>query len=362
MRENVCVPKRMTAIVLHGPNDYEIEEVDVPKPGYQEVLCRVKAIAICGTDPHLIAGEYPGFWPPGYPFIAGHEWSGEIVAVGTGVVGFKVGDRICVESAKGCGVCDRCLEGRYNICANYGKGETGHRQYGLTENGGYAEYCVVSIKTLHHLPSTISFEEGALIDTAAIGLHAVDRGPVMPGDNLAIVGPGAVGLLALQSAKAAGASNIVLIGYGEGDEMRLELGRKLGANETIDSKVVDPIERVRDLTSGRGADIAIECSGSVGGYKTILDLVRQGARVVFVGLTAGKEIPIATDKIVLNELDVHGVRANPNACERVIRLVANGKIQLKPLITHEYPLIDFSKALEVFTKHLEGAIKVIIRP
>lgn len=355
-------PKRMTALVLHGPNDYKIEEVEVPKPDFQDVLCRVRAISICGTDPHLIKGEYPGFWPPGYPFIPGHEWAGEVVDVGPGVFGFSKGDRVCAESSKGCGICDMCLEGRYSICANYGKKETGHRHYGFTDNCGYAEYAVISIKSIHHLPSNISFEEGALIDTTAIGLHAVDRGPVMAGDRVAIIGPGAVGLLTLQCVKAAGASSIILIGYGIDDKARLELGKKLGANATIDSKEQDPAKAVKELTSGRGADVGIECSGSVGGYRTILDVVRQGARVVFVGLTSGKEIPLITDKIALNELNIHGVRANPNTCERAIRLVASGKIQLKPLITHEFPLTEFPRALEVFTKHLEGSVKVVVKP
>ncbi|MEM2902141.1 MAG: alcohol dehydrogenase catalytic domain-containing protein [Candidatus Bathyarchaeia archaeon] len=354
--------KKMKALVLYGPNDYKIEDVDVPEPGYQEVLCRVRSIAICGTDPHLIAGEYPGFWPPGYPFIPGHEWAGEVVEVGRGVVNFKVGDRVSAESAKGCGFCPRCLEGRYNICANYGKRETGHKHYGFTESGGYAEYCAISIKSIHKLSSSISFDEGALVDTAGVGLHAVNRGRIQPGDVVTIIGPGAIGLMTQQFAQAAGAGKIIMIGYGEVSKPGLELSKKMGADLTIDSSVEDPAKIVKGETDGLGADVVIECSGSKGGYRTLLNVVRQGGKLICIGLMAGAEVPIPMDRIALNELEVYGVRANPNSCDDVIRLLEKGKVNFRPLITHTFPLTEFPRALEVFTKRIEGAIKVIIHP
>lgn len=356
------IPEKMDALVLYGSNNFKVEKVDVPKPGFQEVLCRVKSIAICGTDPHLIAGEYPGFWPPGYPFIPGHEWAGEVVEVGSGVVGYKIGDIVCAESSKGCGFCPRCLEGRYNVCANYGKKETGHKHYGFTESGGYAEYCAISIKSIHKLSEDIPFDVGALVDTAGVGLHAVDRGRVEPGNIVTIIGPGAIGLMTQQFAQAAGAGKIIMVGYGEVSKPGLELSKKLGADLTIDSETEDPVKIVKDLTDGLGSDVVVECSGSRGGYTTLLKLVRQGGKAICIGLMGGVEIPIPMDRIAMNELDVYGVRANPNSCDDVIRLMDKGKVDFKPLITHTFPLKEFSKALDVFSKRIGGAIKVVIHP
>jgi L-iditol 2-dehydrogenase len=354
--------EKMNALVLYGPNNYKIEQVPVPEVGFQEVLCKVKSIAICGTDPHLIAGEYPGFWPPGFPFIPGHEWAGEIVKVGPGVVGYKVGDKVAVESSKGCGICPRCLEGKYNICANYGKKETGHKHYGFTETGGYAEYCAISIKSIHKLPDSVSFDEGALVDTGGVGLHAVNRGRIQPGDIVAIIGPGPIGLMAQQFAQAAGAGKIIMIGYGDISEPGLALSRKLGADLTINSQHEDAVAITKSQTHGLGADVVIETSGSTGGYKMLLDLPRQGGTVICVGLTGGAQITIPMDRIALNELDVYGVRANPNSCDEVIMLLEKGKVNFKPLITHTFPLTEFGKALEVFSKKMDGAIKVVINP
>jgi L-iditol 2-dehydrogenase len=354
--------EKMNALVLYGPKNFKIEKVDVPEAGFQEVLCRVKSIAICGTDPHLIAGEYPGFWPPGYPFTPGHEWAGEVVKVGPGVVSLKVGDKVSAESSKGCGFCKRCLEGRYNICANYGKKETGHKHYGFTESGGYAEYCAISIKSLHKLPDNISFDEGALVDTAGVGLHAVNRGRIKLGDIVAIIGPGAIGLMTQQFAQAAGAGRIIMIGYGDVSKPGLELSRKQGADLTIDTQIEDAAKIIKSETGGLGADVVIETSGSHSGYKMLLDLVRQGGTIICIGLTGGAQIPIPMDRVALNELDVYGVRADPNSCDEVITLLKKGKVDFKPLITHTFPLTEFERALEVFSKRMEGAIKVIIHP
>jgi L-iditol 2-dehydrogenase len=254
------------------------------------------------------------------------------------------------------------LEGKYNICANYGKKETGHKHYGFTETGAYAEYCAISIKSIHKLPDRISFDEGAMVDTAGVGLHAVKRGHIYPGQIVAIIGPGPIGLMTQQFAQLAGASKIIMLGYGEISKAGLELSRKLGADLTIDTEKEDGVGIVKNQTHGLGADVAIETSGSQGGYKMLLDLVRQGGTVICVGLTGGAQIPIRMDRIALNELDVYGVRANPNSCDEVIMLLEKGKVDFKPLVTHTFPLTEFGRALEVFSKKMEGAIKVVVHP
>ena len=180
----------MRALVLTSPGAFEVREVPVPKPGPHEVLCRIRGVAICGSDPEIIRGGLAGTWPPSYPFIPGHEWSGEVVEAGDGVLGFKPGDRVAGEAHKGCGYCRNCLQGRYNLCENYGRPETGHRHYGFVSQGAYAQYNVYSIRSINHLPQAVSFREGALVDTAGVTLHGMELTGITPGGTVAVIGPG----------------------------------------------------------------------------------------------------------------------------------------------------------------------------
>ena len=176
------VTATMQALVVLEPNRFEIQEVPVPTPGPNEVLARVRAVSICGTDAHLIRGDYPGFWPPAFPFIPGHEWAGEIVALGPGAerYGWTVGDRVAGTSHDACGVCQKCVEGRYNLCENYGKPGL-HRQYGHNVQGADATYVVHGVKCIFPLPDGLSFGEGAVIDPASIALPRRQPGQHRPG-------------------------------------------------------------------------------------------------------------------------------------------------------------------------------------
>jgi L-iditol 2-dehydrogenase len=349
----------MSAIVLHGPNDARYERVATPKAGPMEVLCKVRAIAICGTDPGIVSGKFKGMWPPSYPFIIGHEWAGEVIELGPSVTDFKVGDRVCAEAHKGCGYCRNCMVGRYTICENYGKLETGHRHYGFTAQGGYAEYCTISTKSVHHLPDNVSFEVGTQIDNAAVALYAVKKGRVYSGDTVAVVGPGALGLLVTQCAKALGATKVIAVGRAG---PRLEMSKKLGADEVVDATAEDPVKRLKELTGGKGVDVAIEAVGKPDAIRYTFDLVKRGGRIVLTGLSGRTEVPIIPDRLVLDDLDVFGIRGNPNTCEEVIPYIASGKVNVQPIITHVVPMRDFSKALEIVTKRLEGVIKAVLRP
>jgi len=210
-----ATPATMQALVVLEPNRLEIQEVPVPTPGPNEVLARVRAVSICGTDAHLIRGDYPGFWPPSFPFIPGHEWAGEIAALGPGAerFGWAVGDRVAGTSHDACGVCRECVEGRYNLCENYGR-EGLHRQYGHNVQGADATYVVQGVKTIFALPDGLSFEDGALIDPASIALHVANRGGITPGDTVAITGAGAIGLLAGDAARIRGAGRVIVVGRG----------------------------------------------------------------------------------------------------------------------------------------------------
>ncbi len=172
-----AIPRKMKALVLTGPAEFEIRQVDTPAPGPQEVLVKVGAVAICGSDPAIVEGvKFKGLWPPGYPFIPGHEWSGTVVKAGPNCFRFAEGHRVAAEAHKGCGFCRNCMKGRYNLCENYGKLETGHRHYGFTTQGGYAEYVVASERAVHAI-GDMPFDEATNVDTAATAMQAVKKRP-----------------------------------------------------------------------------------------------------------------------------------------------------------------------------------------
>jgi L-iditol 2-dehydrogenase len=346
----------MRALVVSGPNDFAVRDVERPRPGPFEVLCRVRATAICGTDPHIIQGHYPGFWPKDWPLVPGHEWCGDVVELGEGAatLGWSVGTRVAGTSHAACGYCRRCIEGRYNICENFGV-EGLHAQYGHNTNGAYAEYVVHSVKSVFPVPDALSDEEAAMLDPTAIALHTVIRGGHRPGDTVAVVGPGVMGLLVAECAQALGAGRVVVIGRGP----RLAKAAELG-HETVDFTAGDPIEAVRGLT-GTGADVALECSGAAEAVGQCVELVRKGGRVAVIGIPM-EDARIPTQRLVLDEIDVVGVRASAGEMPRAIELVAAGRIRLRELITHRFSLDDFADAYATFTERRDGALKVVVTP
>jgi L-iditol 2-dehydrogenase len=352
------VSPTMEALVVLEPNRFEIQEVPTPLPGPNEVLARVRAVSICGTDVHLVRGDYPGFWPPRFPFIPGHEWAGEIVALGSGAerYGWQIGDRVAGTSHNACGVCRACVEGHYNICENYGR-EGLHRQYGHNYQGADATYVVHDIKCIFRLPEALSFEDGALIDPASIALHVANRGRVAPGETVAVTGGGAIGLLSGDAALARGAARIILL---EHNVTRLAKAVSLGF-ETVDTNAGDPVARVRQMTGGLGVDVVMECTGMPLVLEWAIGMLRRGGRCAAVGIpTHGVEIPM--QRLVLDELDLIGCRASAGEMARVMPLVEGGRIRVRELATHRFALSEYGQALATLSDRSTGAIKIILAP
>jgi L-iditol 2-dehydrogenase len=348
----------MQALVLTAPHAFEISDVPKPEPKANEVLCRVRAIAICGTDAEIIEGTFKGRWPRAYPFIPGHEWSGDVVAAGSIAqeFGFTVGTRVAGTSHSGCGYCRMCTTGRYNLCFNYGREDLGHRQYGHYTQGAYAEYVVHTIKSVFKIPDDMPFDTAALCDTASIALHSVKRPGIQPGDVVASIGSGGMGLLVAMCAKALGAARVIVVGGGK----RLERAASLGF-ETLDYHSGDPVEALRHLTAGRGVDVAIDSAGTKDSVRQSILSVRKGGRVAFTGIPK-EPTQVDFQKVVLEELDLYGVRANRNTMEEVIPLMHDGRIPAGALITHHFKLADFKEALRTFNERIDGAMKVIVEP
>ncbi len=353
------MPEEMKAAVLYGPNDLRIVEREVPRPQYQEVLMKVEACAICGTDPKIVAHGWQN-QPPFGQFIPGHEYAGTVVALGEGVVGFSIGDRVAVEPHKGCGVCANCLRGFYTACFNYGNVTAGHRHYGFTVNGGYAEYAVNHINTLHKIPDALDFEEATLITTAGTSMYGLTRiGGLEPGETVVVSGPGPIGLMAVQLVKEIGSARVIMTGT---REERLNLAKELGADIAINVKTEDVIQRIFELTDGVGADVVVECAGTAKALADAIEYTRKNGRISMVGIYSE---PVSINAFRVNQwnMTLAGSRAEGDrSLSKVAPLMAAGRIKARPLITHTFPLDQANEGIETFAKRIGGAIKVVLKP
>ncbi len=354
-----AVPPTMDALVLLGPDRFEVETVPVPPVGRHEVLCEVHSVAICGTDREIISGNFlKKGWPRGYPYTPGHEWSGTVVATGEGSeeLGFRVGDRVAGTAHAGCGFCRQCAIGRYNLCDNYGNEEVGHRHYGHYSTGAMRQYHASSIKSVFKIPDSMTLEQGALVDASSIALHAVKRAGARAGETAAIIGPGAQGLLAGLLAQLMGAARVIMVGRGE----RLETAAALGF-EIVDNSDTDGPAAVRALTEGQGAHFTVDTAARGNTPADAVSMTRKGGRIALIGVPL-EPCVLPLQRIVFEEMDLFGVRANPGTCAEVIPLIAEGKLDVDIVTTHTFPLQEFAGAYETFTKRLGGALKVLIQP
>jgi L-iditol 2-dehydrogenase len=342
----------MRAAVLKEFGHLSLAHVPIPELEFGEVLCRVAACGMCGTDLKIVNGGFKGTWPPTMPFILGHEWSGEIVKMGPGTErsGLAVGDRVVAENHAGCGSCPLCRMGRYNLCERVR--EPGFKLYGHTAPGALAEFAARPAIAVHKIPDSVSDVAGALVNQAALTVHAARRADIRPGSTVAVFGPGLLGLLMLQVARAAGATKVYTVGRGE----RLKTALKLGSTAVIDYEKTDPVAEIRALTDGRGVDYVFDCSGNPSVVEQLLRSTRRGGKISLLGLTGGATAQLPIDLLALDEFDILGVRSSPNCYPATIELMAVGAIRTEPLTTHQYRLDDIAEAFAA----LES--RAVIRP
>jgi L-iditol 2-dehydrogenase len=331
-----------------------LADVPVPEPGPGEVLCSVRACGMCGTDLKIVNGGFAGTWPPSLPFIIGHEWSGVITAMGSGTErsGLSVGDRVVAENHAGCGSCRLCRAGRYNLCERVR--EPGFKLYGHTAPGALAQFAARPAIATHRLPDHVSDVAGALVNQAALTVHAGRRAGIQPGSSAAVFGPGLLGLLMLQVARAAGVTQVITVGRGS----RLETAAELGSSGIVDYEKVDPVAGIRDMTGGRGVDYVFDCSGNPDVVEQLLRSVRRGGTVALLGLTGGAMAQLPLDLLALDELNVLGVRSSPNAYPATIELMASGAINTEPLTRDQYDLDHVSEAFAALENR--AAIRPIV--
>ena len=344
----MSLPTRMRAVVFDRPGTFVVGDVATPRPARGEALVRVRSSMVCATDQKILAGTFPA---TRFPHVPGHEFSGEVVATGEGVM-IAPGARVGVEVHVGCGTCDRCREGMYTLCVNYGKRETGHAHIGFTTGGGLAEYAAVPVAALHALPDAMSFDDGAWTDNLGIALWALERGRLAAGERVVVFGPGAIGLCAAQLARAMGAGSVVLVGRGE----RLARVRDL----------VDEVVEISEADRLKGsADLVVEFAGTADAARAAILSARRGGRVVLGGSTGlGTELSgVDLSTIVRGNIDVLGSLANPKGVSgRALTLLARGQVDVKRLVTHHFPLEHFGDAWTTFTERRDGSIRVMLHP
>jgi L-iditol 2-dehydrogenase len=319
-------------------------EKPVARPG--ELIVRVLAAGICGSDRHMYKGEYP----TAIPVTLGHEFCGIVEEVGDGIPSFAGGELVTVDPNIACGTCAACRRGRPNLCARL-------TAIGVTRDGGFADYVAVPCGQAFTLPSDLDPVHGAFCEPLACCIHAIDRADIRPGDSVAILGGGVIGLLMVQLARLAGASQVILITR---QLSRREAALRLGATHTFDPASSDTVASVRDVTQG-GADVVIECAGVADTLQTGLRMARRGGTFVLFGVTpAGIEVPVLPFDLLVNEVDVRPAYLNPFTHSRAAAMVASGALELDSLVTKAIGLEEVAGV--VGSAPLPGEIKVIVRP
>lgn len=346
----------MKAMRFTEPHKYSYDEVPTPQIKPHEVLIKIKKVGICGSDLELLSGDMPhiknGFTT--YPLIPGHEWSGQIVKLGSEVTGFEVGDRVVGDVSVGCGCCDYCREGKFNLCPN--RVVVGSYR---NKDGAYAEYINMPYRHIYKIPDNLSYDEAALIEPAATSYYGVQRGRVSFGETVLVIGDGPIGLMAVQCAKAAGASKVLLVGsWNE----KLQIGKEVGASDTFNYHDGCISDWVKSVTNGSGVDVVIESSGNASTVNECLYSLKPGGRIVLLSLYTKYSFETRINDIIIKDCDVIGVLASRNTFRPTLAMMGNGTIKAKPLITHHYKLEDFSSALKVITDRKEYRIKILLEP
>jgi len=344
----------MKAVYLHAPGDLRIREEPIPALAEpDQVLIRVAAVGICGSDCHFYERGRIGRFVVKEPLILGHECSGTVVQVGAEVQDLKPSDQVAIEPGIPCRRCRRCREGRYNLCE---REVIFMAAPGLT-HGAFREYLTWPADFLYKLPEGVSLEDGAMVEPLAVGIHACRRAGIAPGQSAAVIGAGPIGLLAAQAASAYGAYPVVVTDV---IAPRVELARKLGL-AAVDATKQDPIEAIRREIDGQQPDVVIETAGTIPTICQAMAAVKTGGVVVLVGLPPEDEAMLPVMDILMREYDVRSVFRYANCYPPALSLIAAGRIQLAPLRTHEFPLERTKDAIRTAIGRKAEAVKVIVK-
>jgi len=354
----------MKAQVFYEPLKMAYEDVPVPEIGPDEVLVRVKACGICGSDIAYYYGMSSLETPTGKgPLVLGHEYTGEVVEVGAipkGLGLFKPGDRVVLDPVQYCNACDVCYRGQTNLCEN-------KSVLGVSTDGGFAEYSKSKYTGVHPLPDNVSFEHGALTEPLACATYAIRNLAVEPGQFAVVIGPGAIGCMMVQLAKKSGAGTVVLLGT---RDYRLEIGKALGADVVINSAdqgsphyVADPKAKIAELTGGKMADRAVVATGSVEAMELALAITGRRSVIVFFGLPGDDAIVrLPALESILWDKTIRFSWLAPGTWQTALGALATGLVDVSPLVSHTFKLADLADALGKVKDRVGNPMKPVVVP
>ena len=325
----------------------------MPVVGRGEVLVRVEACGICGSDVHGFDGSTGRRIPP---IVMGHEAAGTVETVGEGATKYKKGDRVTFDSTIYCGECQYCKRGQINLCDN--REVIGVSCGDYRRHGAFAEYVVVPERIMYPLPMDFSFEAAAMLEAVSVALHGVKVSQVTGGETALVIGAGMIGLLTLQAARAAGCKRVFITDV---DETRLKLARQVGADETLHCSGAELVAEVMRLTGGNGVDITLEAVGRNETVAAAIDCTRKGGTVTLIG-NIMPEVTLPLQKVVVRQLRLQGSCASSGEYPEAIELIANGKIQVKPLITAVASLEEGPRWFERLHSREPNLMKIILTP
>ncbi len=352
---------KMRATVFHGKDQIRVDEIDRPHAGVGDAVIRVTLTTICGTDLHIVRGEYP----IKAGLVIGHEPVGVIEELGAGVTGYQIGDRVLVGAITPCGQCRACLSGNLSQCGHgAGYEALGGWRFGNTINGAQAEYLLVpsAQANLAKIPDELTDEQVVLLaDIASTGFSGAEAGQIKIGDAVVVFAQGPIGLCATAGAKLMGAALIIGV---DGDDHRLAMSKRMGADVVLDFRECDPIAEIKKLT-GDGADVAIEALGTPQTFESGLRCLRPGGTLSSLGVYSGKlQIPYDAFAAGLGDHRIVTTLC-PGGKERMRRLmevVRTGRVDLTPLLTHRFSLDQIAEGYKLFGERGDGVLKVAIKP
>ncbi|MBO0912619.1 MAG: galactitol-1-phosphate 5-dehydrogenase [Acidobacteria bacterium] len=342
----------MKALLLSEYRQLRIADLPTPEPDRDEVLVRVAACGICGSDVHGYDGASGRRIPP---IVMGHEAAGVIAALGSGVRNFHEGDRVTFDSTVYCGTCANCVRGDINLCDR--RQVLGVSCGDYRRNGAFADFVVVPARILYHLPQSLSFHEAALLEAVSVALHAVALAPLKAEGSALVVGAGTIGLLVQQALQAEGCGRVLVT---DPDRSRLKLSESFGATAVLASGA-DLLGEILELTNGAGVDVAIEAVGVNQSVSAAIHATRKGGSVVLVG-NVSPEVTIPLQVVVTRQIRLQGSCASAGEYPRAIELVSRGKIDVKPLITAVAPLEEGPRWFEKLYAREPNLMKVVLAP
>lgn len=347
------IPETMNISLLNKPFDMEMKEVKVPKIGATDVLVKVMAVGVCGSDVHYYEHGRVGEFVVEKPLILGHECSGVVTDIGSNVTRFKVGDRVAIEPGVPCGECEYCKSGKYNLCPDV--------EFLATPpvDGAFSQYISHPEGFLFHIPEALSYEEATLNEPFSVGVQACKRANVQPGSTVVIMGMGPVGLMAVVAAKAFGATKIIVSDL---EKIRLDEALKLGATHAINIKEEGVATRINEITKGKSVNYAFETAGNPIALQNALAALNNGGTLAIVGLPQQENIELNIPFIANHEINIVGIFRYANTYDMGLEMLASTSADLNTMFTDAYDLNEAKEAMEQARTNKSGSLKVMVYP